>query len=127
VTIRKSHLFVLLFITLALYATYLSYQTIPHSLVIHFNNRWHLMLVGETQSSHVDYHARDFVTINSNSANLWLNGAGQITWKTHQLEVSDVAIRINNQVVSRDNPHSEIHLMLYPDGHITKGKYTLSH
>lgn len=113
---------VLLFILMAIAATMISYQQIPHSLVLHINNRWHIMLVGEARPDHLIYHGSDFVTRDSNRANLWLSGVGPIEWLQNRVDVKTDAIRINNTLISTSHAHSEAHIMLYPDGRISKGQ-----
>ena len=126
-TINKSHAFVLLFILFAGIVTYITYNKIPHSVVIHINDRWHVMLVGETRINHLNYHGDNFVTENSNAANLWLRGTGLIQWQAHRINVQNLSIMINHQEIATSHEHSQVHLMLYPDGRVTKGKLAPLH
>ena len=123
---NKSHVFVLLFILLAIIATYISFNTIPHSVVLHINDRWHVTLVGETRINQLNYHRNDFVTQTSDTGNLWLNGNGEIRWQQHQLYVQTSGLNINGQVITVSDAHSQAHLMLYPDGRISKGKLVIN-
>ena len=88
---------------------------------MHINDRWHVMLVGESRMDKLDYHASDFVTQDSNRANLWLNGIGTIMWQKNRVEVNANSITINDKMIATSHAHSEAHIMLYPDGRISKG------
>ena len=122
---NKSHIIILLFLLLAFLATYFSFSKIPHSLVIHINNEWHLLLVGETNPAHLEYHGSEFTSTASNTANLWLNGRGILKWQSHEIDIMPTGIRINQQMISKSDEHSAAHLTLYPDGRISKGKLDL--
>ena len=124
-TFNRSHVVVLFFILLAVAATILSYRQIPHSLVVHINDRWHVMLVGESRVDKLNYHANDFVTHDSNRANLWLSGAGPIVWQQNHINVKANAITINDNVIATSHAHSEAHITLYPDGRISKGQLNI--
>ena len=124
-TINKSHIFVLLLVLLAFAVTLISYRQIPHSLVMHVNDRWHIMLVGESNTNKLDYHASDFVMQDYNQANIWLHGHGPIQWRQNHISVQDDAIIINNKSISTTHADSEAHLTLYPDGRISKGELQL--
>jgi len=121
--LNKSHVFVLFFMLFAFLATYITFTKIPHSLVVHINDEWHLLLVGETNTAHLEYHGADFVSTASNTANLWLTGHGFIKWQAQQIEVTPTGIHINDKIISKSNSNSEAHLMLYPYGRISKGKF----
>ena len=123
--LNRNHVFVLSFLLLAFLATYVTFTRIPHSLVIHINNEWHLMLVTETNTAHLDYHGAEFTSTASNTANLWLTGQGLIKWQSHEIEIMPTTMRINRQIIRKNDVHSEAHLMLYPDGRISKGKFDI--
>ena len=80
------------------------------------------MLVGEARPDLLNYHGSDFVTRDANRANLWLTGIGPIEWRHNRLDVKNDAIRINDTLISTSHAHSEVHIMLYPDGRISKGQ-----
>lgn len=125
--LNKSHVFVLLLVILAFIATYISFQRIPHPLVLHINDHWHIMLIGETRESGLEYRRDDFMLSDSNSANLWLNGSGSIVWQQLQIEVQPTTLIINGKSISTSTDKSQAHLMLYPDGRISKGRFALQH
>ena len=124
-TLNRHHVVILVFILLAIIATLVSYRQIPHSLVVHINDRWHVMLVGESRVDKLSYHANDFVTEDSNRANLRLRGTGLIQWQRNRILVQANAISINDHVIATDHEHSEAHIMLYPHGRVTKGQLNL--
>jgi len=127
VRLKRRHVFIVLFFAAALIATYVSFHKIPHSLVLHINDRWHVMLVGETRATHLDYHAEDFVTNNSDAGNLWLTGAGKLQWQAHAIVVQASDLLIDHNVITTSSTRRNVHLMLYPDGRISKGRLSFDH
>jgi len=122
---NRSKLFAVLFILAAFSATLWMFQKIPHPVTLHINNSWHVMLIGEEDSQSVKFNQQEIWLQKQDSANLWLEGIGTIQWKTHHIKVEKNQLSFNQQVIERSNAKLDVHLMLYPDGRVTKGKATL--
>ena len=123
---NKGQTFVVLLLLGAAMVTYWSVQTIPHHVIVHLNDTWHIMLVGEQRIDRVDFFADDFVIEKQDQANLWLSGQGQLKWQQHTLAIkSRDTLLLNDREITRSRDSLAFQLQLYPDGRVTKGKATL--
>ena len=121
----RAKLFAIGFLIAAFAITYWSMQRIPHSVVLHVNDKWHIMLVGETDPNNVQFYTRNFNLIRENAGNIWLTGTGKITWQEHTIVIHKAGIRLGQHNISTSNRELNVNLMLYPDGRVTKGQAKL--
>ncbi len=121
-----SRLFVLAFLLLAVVFAVTTFNKIPHSVILHLNQQWHILLVGESDSRHVIYHGDDFSMQNVDKGNLWLQGQGQLDWQQNRILVEQNSLKINETVIDKSDPRFGATLLLYPNGQISKGKLDMS-
>ena len=100
-------------------------QQIPHDIVLHLNNKWHVMLVSETQANSIRFDSQQFELMKQDQGNLWLTGTGELHWREHIIRVSDLDLKLNNTQVSTSSKALTVHLFFYPDGRVLKGKADL--
>ena len=121
----RSKLFAIVFIVAAFSFTYWSMQRIPHSVILHVNNKWHIMLVGETNTNAIQFRTRNFEIIKEDMGNLWLTGTGDINWQKHLITIDKASIRLDKHSISTSMREMGVNVMFYPDGRVTKGKLQL--
>lgn len=121
----RSKLFAIIFIVTAFAFTYWSMQRIPHSVILHVNNKWHIMLVGETNTNAIQFHTRNFEIIKEDMGNLWLTGNGNIEWQEHLITIHKASVRLDKHSISTSMREMGVNIMFYPDGRVTKGKLQL--
>jgi len=125
VSIHRSKLFAIVFIVTAFALTYWSMQRIPHSVILHVNNTWHIMLVGETKTNAILFRTSNFEIIKEDMGNLWLTGTGKINWQDHMITIHKDGIRLGEHHISTSMHEMGVNMMFYPDGRVTKGKLQL--
>lgn len=118
----RSKWFAIFFIGTALLISYVIMQRIPHDLVLHINDKWHIMLIGEDLSSEIRYDSQQFTLSKQNKANLWLHGKGKLQWHEHTITIAELELRFNEKVISTSKKSLVVNLFLYPDGRVLKGK-----
>ena len=121
----RSKWFAMVFIGTALLISYLFMQRIPHDVMLHINDKWHVMLVTEEQTNHIRFDPNQFTLLKQNQANLWLTGKGELDWKEHTITVSDRELTFNDTVISTSARSLVVNLFFYPDGRVLKGKASL--
>ena len=121
----RSKLIAAAIIIIAFAATYWMMQHIPHPVTLHLNNRWHIMLIGENQTSAVRFNSHHFEVTKEDTANLWLKGKGQINWHDHSITVHKASVSLDKHNVATTRAEVDVNIMFYPDGRITKGKLVL--
>jgi len=118
----RSKWFAIIFISTALLFSYMFMRNIPHDVVLHINDKWHVMLISEEQTSQVDFDPQQFQLIKQDQANLWLGGMGELRWQQHTIIISELELKFNETVISTSTNSLVVHLFLYPDGRVLKGK-----
>lgn len=121
----RARLFAVIFIFTAFAVSYWIVQRIPHSVVLHVNDKWHVMLAGETLTSSLGFYSNQFDLIREDPANLWLRGEGNIKWHQHTITVTESSIRLNSHIIETGMNEAEVNIMFYPDGRVTKGSLKL--
>ena len=121
----RSRLLAAVFILSAFTISYWFVQHIPHPVVIHVNDKWHIMLVGESDTSSVQFYSNQFDLVREDRANIWLSGKGRIKWHDHTITITRASVRLNNKTVSTNIQEAEVNIMFYPDGRVTKGTLNL--
>lgn len=123
----RSKLFAITFIVAAFAVTYWSMQRIPHSVILHVNDKWHILLVGETDPAAIRFFTRSFDIIKEDHGNLWLTGTGDINWHEHQITIHNASIRLGKHTIATSMRELNVNVMFYPDGRVTKGKVQLKY
>ena len=118
----RSKWFAIIFISTTLLISYVFMQRIPHDVVLHINDKWHVMLISEDQTSQIDFDPQQIQLIKQNQANLWLSGMGELRWQQHTITVSELELEFNETVISTSSNSLVVNLFLYPDGRVLKGK-----
>ena len=99
-------------------------QRIPHDLALHINDKWHVLLISETQPDQVRFDPQQFKLVKQDQANLWLDGMGELRWQNHVIHVSDLNLKFNATQISTSKALT-VNLFFYPDGRVLKGKASL--
>jgi len=123
---NRSKLFAIIFIVAAFAATYWMMNRIPHPVTLHINDRWHIMLIGEEQTSAVQFFSSQFEVIKEDRANLWLTGKGTLKWHTHTITVYKASVSLDKHSISTNMRELGVNILFYPDGRVTKGKPVLT-
>ncbi len=97
-------------------------QRIPHDVVLHINDKWHVMLINENQTNHIRFDSQQFKLIKQDKANLWLSGMGELRWQQHSITVKELDLTFNKTVISTSKKLLVVNLFFYPDGRVLKGK-----
>lgn len=121
-----SRLFVLVFLAAAVLFSVTTFKRIPHPIIVHINQQWSIVLVGESSKERIIFHSADFTLEKTDAGNLWLQGQGDINWKPHNIRVSEDRITINDKDIAKSRQGDHVTLLLYPDGRLTKGRLDLS-
>ena len=100
-------------------------QRIPHDLVLHINDKWHVLLISETQPDQIRFDSQQFNLIKQDQANLWLKGMGELHWNKHVITVSELDLKFNATQISTTAKELKVNLFFYPDGRVRKGKASL--
>jgi len=121
----RSKWFAIIFVCAALLISYGIMQHIPHDTVLHINDKWHVMLISETQTNQIRFDSQNFKLVKQDQANLWLNGMGELHWKEHTITVSDSYLTFNETRISTSTKALVVNLFFYPDGRVLKGTASL--
>ena len=100
-------------------------QRIPHDIALHINDKWHVLLISETQPNQIRFDSQQFKLTKQDQANLWLSGTGKLHWQAHVITVSDLELKFNDTRISTSAKALTVNLFFYPDGRVTKGKASL--
>jgi len=122
---NRSKLFAIVFILSSFAATYWMMKRIPHPIALHINDRWHIMLIGEDQTSAIHFYSSQFEVIKEDRGNLWLQGKGKLRWHEHTITVHKASVRLDSHSISTNMRELGVNIMFYPDGRVTKGKPVL--
>ena len=120
-TLSSSLLFVTLFVIAALAFTIWSYQRIPHHILLHINGMWRVHLIGEGNIDNVRLETRRLKVVKRDSANLWLEGTGTLTWQSHTIKVYKAVIFLNKHSFSKNMREPIVNIMFFPEGAVQKG------
>ena len=97
-------------------------QRTPHDIVLHINDKWHVMLISEKQPNELRFNSQHFTLTRQNQANLWLTGNGELRWKGHTITVTESKLSFNDTVIATTSRSLVVNLFFYPDGRVIKGK-----
>ncbi len=122
----RSNWFAIIFVSSALLISFMIFKYIPHDVVLHINNKWHVMLINEDQTNQISFDSQQFQLIKQDQANLWINGTGQLHWHGHTITVADSELVFNETVISTSNKALIVNLFFYADGRVLKGKAGLN-
>lgn len=117
----QSKLFVVLFMLAAFSFTLWTMSRIPHHVVLHVNEEWAIMLVGEKDIKSLKFSAR-FKVNKTNTANIHLTGYGKINWGENTITIRRALVSLNGQSISKSRREKIAHVTFYPDGRLMKGK-----
>lgn len=118
---NQSKLFVVLFLLAAFSFTLWTMSRIPHHVVLHVNEEWAIMLVGEKNVNNLKFPAR-FRVNKKDTANIHLTGYGEIKWGEHSIIIRRALVSLDGQSISKSRREKVAHVTFYPDGRLMKGK-----
>jgi hypothetical protein len=117
----QSKLFVVLFLLAAFSFTLWTMSRIPHHVVLHVNEEWAIMLVGEKNINNLKFPAR-FKVYKTDTANVYFTGYGKFKWGENTITIRRALISLNGQSISKSRQEKIAHVTFYPDGRLMKGK-----
>ena len=121
----QSRLFAIAFILAAFVVALWMVQHIPHSVVLHINQRWHVSLAGEQDLDNIHFDQTSLWPVRQIPHEIWLEGQGRIQWRQQQIQVHDLDLQLGTHRIEISNPRLEVDLTFYPDGRVTKGQAVL--
>lgn len=123
-SLSSSLLFFTLFILAALAFSIWSYQRIPHHILLHINDMWQIHLIDEHNINNVTVQSGRLKVVERDSANLWLDGTGTISWNSHTIKVYKAGIYLDQHGFSKNASEPIVNIMFYPGGAVQKGTYS---
>ena len=117
----QSKLFVVLLLLGALSFTLWTMSRIPHHLVLHVNEEWAIMLVGENNIKQLKFNGR-FTVNQRDTANYEVTGTGNIQWGDNTITIRRATVALNSSSISKSRRYKVAHVTFYPDGRLMKGK-----
>ena len=114
-------IFVVLFLLGAFVFTLWTMSRIPENVMLHANEEWAIMLVGEKDVNNVKLR-NNFTVHKNDNASIHFSGYGKINWGKNTITIRRGLVALNGRSISKSRRDKVANILFYPDGHLTKGK-----
>jgi len=118
---NQSMIFVVLFLLGAFVFTIWTMSRIPDNIILHINEEWAIMLVGEKDVNNVKI-GNKFTIHKMDKASIHFSGYGKFDWRGKEITIRRGLVSLNGRSISKSRREKVANILFYPDGRLTKGK-----